>query len=76
MADGTICTDAAVTEPLLALLSRVGRMATQLPAVTSDNWAGMSDEIFVDVSKSTVVLPFFCATWIVLPDTDEISPAT
>jgi hypothetical protein len=57
-----ICTLAAVTVPPLASLPRVGRMATQLPAVTSDSWAGAIDEILVELAKSTVALPFCAAT--------------
>src|SRR5690348_2647425 len=60
--DGTISTAAAVTAPLVALLSRVGRTVTQLPAVTSDSWADTSDEIFVEFAKSTVALPFWRVT--------------
>jgi len=71
-----ICTRAAVTGPPPAVLSRVGRTTTQSPAVTSDTWAAASDETFVEFVKSTVALPFCSATAMVLPATDEMSPAT
>ena len=60
--DGTICTATAVIVPLPALLSRVGWAVMQLPVVTSDSVAGTSDQIFVEFAKSTVALPFRCAT--------------
>src|ERR1700676_2303225 len=64
----------AVTGPLGAL-SRVGRIATQLPAVTSDSWAGSISEIAVWFVKSIVAVEVFCVTCIVLPDTDAMSPS-
>jgi hypothetical protein len=57
-----ICTLAAVTVPPPASPPRVGRTATQLPAVTSDSWAGASDEILVEFAKSTVALSFCCTS--------------
>ena len=72
----TICTEAAVTVPEPASLSCVGRTVTQSPAVTSDSCAGTIDEIFVVGAKSTVALAFCCATWMALPDTEAMSPAT
>jgi hypothetical protein len=60
--EGMSCTLAALTVPLLASLPRAGRTTTQLPVVTSDSWAGAIDEILVELPKSTVALPFCCAT--------------
>jgi hypothetical protein len=65
-----------VTLALLASLSRVGRTTTQLPVVTSVRLAGRTEEIFVELPKSTVAFVSFCLTWTVLPDTEEMSPAT
>lgn len=76
-AEGLINTDRAVTvPPLCGPLPRAGRTATQLPAVTSVSCAGESSEIFVDGENATAAAPLGWVRWIVVPDTDAISPAT
>ena len=54
----------------------MGRTLTQLPAVTSVRAAGVTSLITVEGVKSTVAVPFFWVTWIVLLATDAIRPAT
>ncbi len=73
---GLTRTNCAVIAPPLSALSRVGCTLMQLPAVTSVSCAGVSSETSVDGVKSTVAAPDRWLTWIVLPDTESISPCT
>src|ERR1700744_2992756 len=73
---GVIRTTCAVIAPPVSALSRVGCTATQLPAVTSVSWAGVTSVIFVDGVKSTVAFPACWVTWIASPDTEAIIPLT
>jgi hypothetical protein len=74
---GLTRTDRAVIPPPLAeALWRPGCTLMQLPAVTSVSWAGVSSETSVEGVKSTVAVPERWLTWIVLPDTESISPRT
>jgi hypothetical protein len=74
---GLTRTDRAVIPlPLVEALWRPGCTLMQLPAVTSVSCAGVSSETSVDGVKSTVAVPDRWLTWMVLPDTESISPRT
>lgn len=67
---------AVIPPPLVEAVWRPGCTLMQLPAVTSVSWAGVSSDTSVDGVKSTVAVPDRWLTWIVLPDTESISPRT
>jgi hypothetical protein len=54
----------------------MGCTVTQLPEVTSVSAASVTSVTLVDPVKSTVAVPVSSVTWIVLPATTAINPAT
>ncbi|MDT7767890.1 MAG: hypothetical protein QOI30_886 [Mycobacterium sp.] len=73
---GLIVTACAVIAPPGGELFGLASTSTQLPAVTSGSFAGVSSVIIVCDVKSTVAAVLFrCVRWIMLPDTELTRPS-